>query len=50
MKYKDVEVEQLKTKLISQREEPEEPAEELEETREVSHDMKTQLEEAKRIE
>ena len=50
MKYKDVEVEQLKTKLISQREEPEEPTEELEETREVIHDMKTQLEEAKRIE
>ena len=50
MKYKDVEVEQLKTKLISQREEPEEPAEELEETREVNSDLKTQLEEAKRIE
>ena len=50
MKDKDAEVEQLNTKLISQKEEPEEPAEELEKTREVNHDMKTQLEEAKRIE
>ena len=47
MKNKDAEVEQLKTELINQNEEPEEPAEELEETREVNHDMKTQLEEAK---
>ena len=30
MKDKDVEVEQLKTELISQKEEPKEPAEELE--------------------
>ena len=50
MKYKDAEVEQLKTKLISQREEPEDPAEELEETREANHDLKAQLEEAKKIE
>ena len=47
---KDVEIEQLKTKLISQKENPEEPAEELEETREVNRYLKTQLEEAKRIE
>ena len=47
IKDKDAEVEQLKTKLISQKEEPEDPAEEL---REVNHDLKTQLEEAKRIE
>ena len=53
MKYKDVEVEQLKTELISQKEELKEPgedSEEPEETREVNHDLKTQLEEAKRIE
>ena len=50
MKDKDVEVEQLKTKLISQKEELEKPAQELEETREVNHDLKTQLEEAKRTE
>ena len=53
MKDKDFEVEQLKTKLISQKEEQEEPNEdskELEETREANHDLKTQLEEAKRIE
>ena len=50
MKDKDSKVEQLKTELISQKEEPEEPVEELEETREVNHDLKTQLEEAKRIE
>ena len=36
--------------MISQKEEPEEPAKEIEETREVNHDLKTQLEEAKRIE
>ena len=40
----------LKNELISQKEEPEEHAEEFEETREVNHDLKTQLEEAKRIE
>ena len=46
MKEKDVEVEQLKTELISQKEEWEEPSEdseELEETTEVNHDLKTQL-------
>ena len=47
IKDKDVEVEQLNIELISQKEEPEDPAEEL---REVNHDLKTQLEEAKRIE
>ena len=47
---KDVEIEQLKTELISPKEKPKEPAEELEETREVNHDMKTELVEAKRIE
>ena len=50
MKDKDAEIEQLKTKLISQEEESENPAQELEETREVNHDLKTQLEEAKRTE
>ena len=50
MKDKDVEVEQLKTELISQKEESEKPAQELEETREVNHDLKIQLEEAKRTE
>ena len=53
MKDKDVESEQLNTKLISQEEEQEEvgeDSEELEETREFNHDLKTQLEEAKRIE
>ena len=50
MKDKVVEVEQLKTELISQKEEPQEPAEELEETREFKHNLKTQLEESKRIE
>ena len=50
MKDKDAKFEQLKTKLISQKEEPKEPTEELEETREVNHDLKTQLEEAKRTE
>ena len=49
MKDKDVEVEQLKTELVSQKEEPEEHAKEFEETREVNHDLKTQLGEAKRI-
>ena len=48
MKDKDAKVEQLKTELISQKEESEKPAQELEETREVNHDLKTQLEEAKR--
>ena len=47
MKDKDAKVEQLKTELISQKEESEKPAQELEETREVNHDLKTQLEEAK---
>ena len=53
MKDKDAEVEQLKIELINQKEEQEElgeVSEELEETREVNHDLKTQLEEAKRIE
>ena len=50
MKDKDVEVEQLKTELISQKEEPEQHVEDLEETREFDHDLKTQLEESKRIE
>ena len=50
MKDKDAEVEQLKTKLISQKEESENPAQGLEETRQVNHDLKTQLQEAKRIE
>ena len=50
MKDKDDEVEQLKTELISQKEEPENPTQELEENREFNHDLKTQLEEAKRIE
>ena len=53
MKYKDVEFEHLKTELINQKEEPEEPSEvseELEASREVNHDLKTRLEEAKRIE
>ena len=36
--------------MISQKEEPEGPADELEENREVNHHLKTQLEEAKRIE
>ena len=46
MKDKDVEVEQLKTEMIIQKEEPKE----LEETRKVNHDLKTQLGKAKRIE
>ena len=50
MKDKDVEVERLKTELISQKEESEKPTQELEETREVNHDLITQLEEAKRTE
>ena len=50
MKDKDAEVEQLNNELISQKEEPKNPTQELEETREVNHDMNTQLEEAKRIE
>ena len=53
MKDVNVKVEQPKTKLISQMEEQEEPSEdseELEETRKANHDLKTQLEEAKRIE
>ena len=50
MKDKDAEIEQLKTELMSQKEEPKEHAKEFEDTREVNHDMKTQLEEAKRIE
>ena len=50
MKDKDAKVEQLKTELISQKEESENPTQELEETREVNHDMKTQLDESKRIE
>ena len=41
MKDKDAEVEQLKTELISQKNESEKPAQELEETREVNHDLKT---------
>ena len=41
MKDKDAKVEQLKTELISQKEESEKPAQELEETREVNHDLKT---------
>ena len=45
IKYNDAEVEQLKSELISQKEEPEKTAQELEETREVNHDLKTQLEE-----
>ena len=50
MKDKDAKVEQLKTELINQKKESEKPAQELEETREIDHDLKTQLEEAKRIE
>ena len=53
MKGNDAEVEQLKTELIGQKEEQEDPdkdSEELEETRKASHDLKTQLEEAKKIE
>ena len=50
MKDKDVEVEQLETELISQKDELEDPAEQIEETREASHDLKNRLEEAKRIE
>ena len=50
MKDKDAKVEQLKTKLISQKDEPEAPTKELEETRDFIHDLKTQLEEGKRIE
>ena len=41
IKYKDVQVQQLKTELISQKEEKEELAEEFEETREDNHDMNT---------
>ena len=40
-KDKDAEVEQLKTELLNQKEEPEELAEEFEETIEVNHDLKT---------
>ena len=53
LKDKNAEVEQLKTELISQKEELEEHGEdskELEETRKANLDLKTQLEEAKRIE
>ena len=50
LKDKDAEVEQLKTELISQKEESEKPVQEIEETREANHDLKTQLEEAKMIE
>ena len=53
LKDKDVEVEQLKTELTSQKEEQEEPgedSEELEEMRKTKHNLKTQLEESKRIE
>ena len=50
MKEKDVEVERLKTELISQKKEQQEIVEDIEETREDNHDLKTQLEEAKRIE
>ena len=50
MKDKDAKFEQLKTKLISQKDEPEAPTKELEETRDFIHDLKTQLEEGKRIE
>ena len=53
LKDKDVEVERLKTELISQKEKQEDPSkdsEELEETREANHDLNTQLEESKRIE
>ena len=52
MEDKDAEVERLKTELIDQKEEQEEPgkdSEELEETKEANHDLKTRLEEAKRI-
>ena len=49
MKDKDAKVEQLKIELINQKVESENPAQELEETREVNHDLKTQLEEAKWI-
>ena len=50
---KDAEIEQLKTELISQKEELEDPSEdpgEIEETRKTDHDLKTHLEESKRIE
>ena len=53
MEDKDVEVEQLKTELTSQKEEQEEhgkDSKELEETRKANHDLKTHLEESKRIE
>ena len=50
MQDKDVEVEQIKTELIIQKEEPENPAEEIEETRYVNHDPKNRLEETKRTE
>ena len=53
LKDKNVEVEQLKTEFISQKEEQEElgeDSEELEETRKANHDSRTHLEEAKRIE
>ena len=53
MEYKDSEVEQLNTELISQKEEQEEPdkySEELQETKEANHDLKTLHKEAKRIE
>ena len=53
LEEKNVEVEKLKTEMISQKEEQEESGEdleELEETRKVNHNLKTRLEEAKRIE
>ena len=53
LKDKNAEVEQLKTKLINQKEEQEDhdnDLEELEKTKEANHDLKTRLEEAKRIE
>ena len=46
LKENDAEFEQLKTKLISKKEEQEDPdeeSEEIEETREFNHDLKTQL-------
>ena len=53
MKDKDVAVEKLKTELINQKEEQEEPGEDSEEIKETINtnlDLKTQLEESKRIE
>ena len=49
LKYKNVEVEKLKPKLISQKEEQDESAKELEETREANHDLNTWMEESNRI-